>query len=45
MNFNGNYSSSNKRSPSTPPMNMYKHPRTDSVQSANMHFPMNNSSY
>jgi hypothetical protein len=37
-----------KRSPTTPPVQFYKHPRTESIAtlpSTNMHFSMNNSSY
>ncbi|CAF3350613.1 unnamed protein product [Rotaria sp. Silwood1] len=39
---------SGKRSPSTPPLQFYKQPRTESVPtppSTNLHFPINNSPY
>jgi len=48
MMYLTNTISSGKRSPPTPPLQFFKHSRTESIPtppSTHLHFPMNNSSY
>ncbi len=48
MMYLTNKISSGKRSPPTPPLQFFKHSRTESIPtppSTHLHFPMNNSSY